>query len=558
MYRQTATNHLGNQAHELFNARSQSAWPNAELQRMKHMSIQVMITNEQERVGALGLERESALPWAQRTSWRKRQMYRGWMLEPIEERHEGVTGSSPFVITRSNYGYRVLNSPALGIIDVDFGFDCGISKLHVAVQQAEAIANLRDWVESHPEQSWRIYRTAAGMRMIRTDAPQPLDDSYDAVCNAIDGADDLYRRLCKEQNAFRARISAKPARCGAEYPDWWPYDDGGDGWEGHPPTEAVILAYEKAAQGFKVAELIEWVGTGEVCPELVAALDHHDKSCGVHSALPLEQPAESEYVLVSNVAELVAFNDVYRPNGWAPNDVWDRLSPEVQLSLRHLERYRDDAIADCKRLDRLFHKWCSANDCKDFHVLYQEAFEQYKEDAERYVWVPTPGEVASGSVIAGHWQSLEEIDFPHDPRYWQLGNPTATATTSAVIRLIPSPDKRRYVERSVGLQTHFVSNILVVNDPRNPHNNGKVFLFRYGFSVDRLIRDLMTPPPEFPQMSPIDPWDMTHGVTLKLRARLIDGTVSLDSSSFDHAPTPVGDEAAIAAILTQVYSLDEA
>ncbi len=243
----------------------------------------------------------------------------------------------------------------------------------------------------------------------------------------------------------------------------------------------------------------------------MSALDHHDKSCRIESALQLEHPDASEYVVLSSIAELVAFNDVYRPNGMAPDDVWESLTGDVQRSLRDLEGCRDRTIAECERLDRLFQKWDGTKDYKDFDALYQAAFAKYKEDVKRYVWVPIPGEVVYGYVTGGHWQSLEESVFPYDPRYWQLENPTASATTSAVIRFLPSRDNQRYAQKQVlGLMKHYVSNILVVNDPKHPENNGKVFLFRYGFTIAQKIKDMTDPPEEFAMFS-IDPWDMQTG-----------------------------------------------
>src|ERR1039457_2179867 len=205
--------------------------------------------------------RENALPFAERAGSRKRHMYRGWQLEPVELQADN------FAITRSNYGYRVLNSPDLGIIDVDFDFGAGISEMHMAVQRMEAITNIRDWVAAHPEQSWRVYRTAAGLRMIRTAAPQPLDETYDAVRDAITEADRLYCDLCKEQNAFRARISPKVNQIGADYPGWSPYAYPEGFWD-HSPTQEEILAYDMKARQYKVAELIEVVGSGAVHQQL--------------------------------------------------------------------------------------------------------------------------------------------------------------------------------------------------------------------------------------------------------------------------------------------------
>lgn len=378
-------------------------------------------------------EYDASLPFAERTLYRTRHMYLGWQLEPVEVQAEN------FAITRSNYGYRVLNSPEIGIIDVDFAGDCGgISVMHVTAQQKEAIANLRDWVASHPEQSWRIYRTAAGLRMIRTDAPQPLDESYDGVRDAIVDADRLYCDLCKEQNAFRARISPKVHRIGADYPGWSPYAYPEGFWD-HSPTQEEILAYEMKAAQYKVAELIEVVGAGDVHPALVSVLDCHDKSCHVESTLPMETPAASEYESVSGIAELVAFNAAYRPEGMAPDTVWASLSGDLQDTLRFFgsKSNAQKAIAFCKRLDELAQKWDSTEHYQTFDTLYSAAFAKYKEDAKRY-----QGE-------DGHWvtpdPSTHVSDYPVDPRYWYLGMRSnvgpggqVVSSGSAIIRFLPS------------------------------------------------------------------------------------------------------------------------
>ena len=526
------------------------------------------------------LQLDTLLPFADRNGYRKKHMYRGWQLETVEELH--AVGECTFTTTRSNFGYRVLNSPDLGAVDVDFDLGPGIVETHIAAQQKEALSNIRDWVAAHPEQCWRVYRTAGGLRMIRTDAPQPLDETYVAVGKAIEQSDRLYCKLCKEQMAFRLRISPKVARIGANYPGWSPcaYPEGF--WD-HAPTPEEILAYDMLARQYKVADLIEVVGVGQVHPALVAVLRYHDDNCRVESSLPMERPAASEYVVFASISELIAFNDVYRLNGIAPDQIWENLDSEVRRALRALDgdSYHDNAEEDtvvigcsrrellvhtCKYLDRLFEKWHGAENYKTFDVLYAAALEKYKEDASRYVWVPSPGEHIYGLATNGHWQTPEDglSRFPDDPRYWQLENPTASATTSAVIRFLPSRDNQRYVQKtSLGVMKHNVSNILVVNDPKCPANNGKVFLFRYGFTIEDKLKDMTEPPPEFTDMISIDPWDMKTGANLKLRPCLIDERVNLDKSSFDTADgvntqTPVGDDAVIADLLTRVYSLDEA
>jgi hypothetical protein len=508
---------------------------------------------------------DDALPFSQRTLYRKRNMYRGWQLESVEEATDGYEGMSGFAITRSNYGYRVLNSPDLGAVDVDFDLGPGIVETHILAQQKESLSSLRDWVAAHPEQSWRVYRTAAGLRMIRTDAPQPLDETYEAVAKAIEQSDRLYSRLCIEQKAFRLRISPKVARIGANYPGWSPYAYPEGFWD-HQPTPEEIHAYDTIACQYKVADLIEVVGSGQVHPALVAVLKYHDESCRVEATRPMETPSASECVVYASIPELIAFNDVYRPNGMAPGHIWDNLDSEVRWALRELDgnayhrsaeqdtvviggSRRDVLMQNCKYLDALALKWNSedAENYKTFDVLYGAAFEQYTEDAKQ--------------LTNGHWRSSEDLlgSSSDDPRYWRLhaaATTTETPTGSAIIRFLPSADNQRSVkQRTKGFLTYHLCNILVIKDPAQPQNEGKVFLFRFGHSISQKIDDLEAPPPKFVDMVPVDVFDLRTGCNFSVRAVQINNELNLDRSTFD-APTPVGDDAFIAALRTKVYTLE--
>ncbi len=206
--------------------------------------------------------KQNAVPWIERTSWRKRHMYVGWTLEETLEQVGECAA-----ITRSHCGYRVLNTSDLGFVDVDFNL--AYRTWH---QEKETLANLGEWVAAHPEQAWRAYRTAGGLRLMRTDAPQPLEDDFDAFCIAV-GADDLYRQLCHEQKAFRARLTPKPGRCGIEMPCWNPYDPDGtelSGWSTDDRLRLPIYlsAYDILAQQYKVCELLDALGSGAIHPDL--------------------------------------------------------------------------------------------------------------------------------------------------------------------------------------------------------------------------------------------------------------------------------------------------
>jgi len=100
----------------------------------------------------------------------------------------------------------------------------------------------------------------------------------------------------------------------------------------------------------------------------------------------------------------------------------------------------------------------------------------------------------------------------------------------------------------------FVSNILVINDPGNPANNGKVFLFRYGKSIFDMIQRKACP--EFADEEKVDVFNLWNGANFKLRQRKKDGYPYFGDSIFE-APAPVGTDKYIEEIWGQQYKLGE-
>lgn len=81
----------------------------------------------------------------------------------------------------------------------------------------------------------------------------------------------------------------------------------------------------------------------------------------------------------------------------------------------------------------------------------------------------------------------------------------------------------------------YISNIMVISDNKNPDNNGKVFLFRYGKKIFDKISALMAP--EFEGDTPVNPFDFWKGADFKLRIKQVDGYRNYDSSVFESPST---------------------
>ncbi len=101
----------------------------------------------------------------------------------------------------------------------------------------------------------------------------------------------------------------------------------------------------------------------------------------------------------------------------------------------------------------------------------------------------------------------------------------------------------------------YFSNIYVVSDPKNPQNEGKVFLYKYGKKIFDKINDLMNP--EFEDETPVNPFDFWEGANFKLKIRKVEGFQNYDKSEFEKPSQLVEDEAELERIWKTQYKLNE-
>jgi hypothetical protein len=101
----------------------------------------------------------------------------------------------------------------------------------------------------------------------------------------------------------------------------------------------------------------------------------------------------------------------------------------------------------------------------------------------------------------------------------------------------------------------YISNIYVVEDPKRPENNGKVFLFKYGKSIFDKINGAMHP--EFEDEKPMNPFDLWKGANFKVKIRKVDGYQNYDKCEFDTPAALLDDDDALEKVWKQEYSLKE-
>ena len=144
---------------------------------------------------------------------------------PLREEIVRTVGGDA-IVTRNRYGALVLNTARVPFVDVDTpasgsGSGGGLLGLFGG-KQADPASAVLDRVRAacgrFPRTSFRIYRTAAGFRLLATDLLLDPASAQAQELLADFSADPFFVKLCRLQASFRARLTPKPWRCGCALP----------------------------------------------------------------------------------------------------------------------------------------------------------------------------------------------------------------------------------------------------------------------------------------------------------------------------------------------------
>jgi hypothetical protein len=219
------------------------------------------------------------------------------MREEVLREFRAPEGTLRAAITRNSYGCLVLNTADLMFVDVDapeakesgwlaglFGFREPDHTRDPEAFMNTLMARVNDWVGRWRGWGWRVYRTAAGVRLLATHEPFASNHAMCQTAFEVFEADPLYRKLCATQKCFRARLTPKPWRCEVEKPRGrWPW--------ANEKTEARFrkweAQYNKAAARYATCKLMGQFGHAQFDPTLRELIELHDSSTGAESGLKL-------------------------------------------------------------------------------------------------------------------------------------------------------------------------------------------------------------------------------------------------------------------------------
>ena len=192
-------------------------------------------------------------------------------------------------------------------------------------------------------------------------------------------------------------------------------------------------------------------------------------------------------------------------------------------------------------------------------------------DDDRF-WKPTRDKAGNGYAVIRFLPAKEGEDLPW-VRYWDHGfkGPTGLWYIENSLTTIGQDDpvseansvlwnsgrdEDKATARDRKRRLHYASNILVVSDPANPQNEGKVFLYKFGKKIFDKIMDVMQP--QFADEQPVNPYDFWEGADFKLKIRKVEGWVNYDKSEFATAAALYnGDEGQLEEVYNKLYSLGD-
>jgi hypothetical protein len=186
------------------------------------------------------------------------------------------------------------------------------------------------------------------------------------------------------------------------------------------------------------------------------------------------------------------------------------------------------------------------------------------------LWKPTVDKQNNGYAIIRFLPATEGAELPWI-RFWDHGfkGPTGKWYIEKSLTSIGQEDPvgelnsrlwnsgieaDKETARAQKRRLHHVSNILVVSDPGNPANEGKVFLYNYGKKIFDKFMDAWSP--EFADETPMNPFCMWEGADFKLKIRDVEGYRNYDKSEFASQEALSEDDDKLESIYNSMHDLN--
>ena len=191
--------------------------------------------------------------------------------------------------------------------------------------------------------------------------------------------------------------------------------------------------------------------------------------------------------------------------------------------------------------------------------------------ADERLWKPEVDKAGNGYAVIRFLPAPDGEDLPwaqvwshafQGPGGWYIENSLTTLgkkdPVSDLNRTLwnSGSDADKEIARKQKRKLSYYSNIYVLQDPANPENEGRVFLYKYGKKIFDKLTEAMQP--AFADETPINPFDFWKGADFKVKIRKVEGYWNYDKSEFAEPSTLKGfDDSELETLWSQQYSLTD-
>jgi hypothetical protein len=159
------------------------------------------------------------------------------------------------------------------------------------------------------------------------------------------------------------------------------------------------------------------------------------------------------------------------------------------------------------------------------------------------------------------WAKVWNHAFQGPTGQWYIENSLTTVGQNDPISEMNSAywnsgvESDKEIARRQKRKLQYFANILVIEDPSNPQNEGKVMLYRFGKKIFDKCMEAMQP--AFKDETAVNPFDFWEGANFKLKIRKVDGYWNYDKSEFEAPSALYDDDEQIEAVWKKEYPLSE-
>jgi hypothetical protein len=188
--------------------------------------------------------------------------------------------------------------------------------------------------------------------------------------------------------------------------------------------------------------------------------------------------------------------------------------------------------------------------------------------ADERLWKPELDASGNGYAVIRFLPAPPEEDVPfirifdhgfQGPGGWYIENSLTTLGKNDPVSEHNSSlwnsgvESNKDIARKQKRRLHFISNIYVIQDPGNPENEGKVFLYKYGKKIFDKLNEAMNP--QFADEEAVNPFDLWVGANFKLKIRNVEGYRNYDKSEFEKAGPLKDDDSLLEEIWKKEHSI---